>query len=292
MNFYNVGAVIKQLLIFGAALLAIGCASVGELAKIADVREPAVSLAETRLNNLTFEGAEFLLLLDIQNPNPLPIKLAGFDYSLNVDGKTITHGKQTSGININAQGSSQVKFPVGIKFADLVSLTKSIGNRDSLPLKIDSNIQVNLPILGMRSIPMSYENQLPIPKPTSVAITSLAVDKLNLNSAAVKVELEVNNPNAFGIDLSRLNYDLAVNGKAWAKSSVNNVAKIPGKGKSRFSIPINLDFATMGTTIYKSLTGSTPLQYQLKGNMILDTALPLLKNVQLPIDQAGSIKAR
>ncbi|WP_455223394.1 LEA type 2 family protein [Kaarinaea lacus] len=285
-------ALMNPLLITFATLLAAGCASVEELAKMAEFREPAVSLADTRLNKLTFESAEFVLVLDVQNPNPLPINLAGFDYALNIDGKTLTQGKQTNSVAIKANDRSQVQFPVAIKFADLAGLTKSVRTKDTLPFKIDANIQVNLPVLGMRSIPASYQNQLPVPKPPSVTITNLTVDKLSLTNAALKLELEVDNPNSFGVNLTRLNYDLAVNGKPWAKSSETNVIKITENSKSRISIPIKLDISTMGMTLYKSLSGSTPLNYQLQGNMMLDTSLPLLKNVQMPINQAGAIRAR
>lgn len=292
MKFYKLAPLLRPLLITCTTLLAASCASVEELAKLAEFQEPTVDLSDTRLNRLTFDSAEFMLVLDVQNPNPLPINLAGFDYALNIDGKTFTQGKQTSGVAIKANARSQVQFPMTIKFSDLTGISKSFRTKDSLPFKIDATIKVNLPVLGLRTIPASYQNKLPVPKPPSVKVTNLTIDKLSFTNAALKLELEVDNPNAFGVDLTRLNYDLAVNGKPWAKSSDTNVMKITKNSKSRISIPINLDVATMGMALYKTLNSSNPLKYQLQGNMMLDTTLPLLKNVKMPIKQSGTINAR
>ena len=285
---------LQGLLIPCSLLLLASCADVNvkDLAKIAHVEEPSVSLASTQLTNLTFEGAELMLSLDVKNPNPIPIKLSGFDYALSVDGKTLTHGKQKNGLEIRARDRSVIELPVGIVFSDLMALAKGFADKDSVPFNIDANIEVNLPILGVRSIPVSYKNQIPLPKAPSLSVKKLSVDKVNLTNATVKLELEVDNPNSFGVDLNRLNYDLAVNGQQWAKSSAIDVARIDKNTKSTISIPIRLEFATMGMTLYKTLTSSASMDYRLQGDMNLDTTLPLLKNVNMPINKSGSVRAR
>lgn len=287
----NSSASLHGLLLCCVFLLLTSCAQMNELAKMADIKEPSVSIAETKLRELTFYGAEFLLKMDIDNPNPVSIKLAGFDYALNVDGKTLTSGKQDEGLKIGAKDRSQIQFPVAIKFSELMALAESIKDKNNVPISIDANAQVNLPVLGIRSIPVSYRHEMPVPKLPSIAIKNLSIDNVSLTNATVNVELEVDNPNAFGVDLRKLNYDLAVNGKQWAKSSSSDVGKITKKGKSTISIPVKLDFATMGMALYKTLTSSNPMDYQLQGDMTLDTTLPLLKNVNVPINKTGSIRA-
>ena len=86
--------------------------------------------------------------------------------------------------------------------------------------------------------------------------------------------------------------DLAVNSQQWAKSSASNVGRINKNGKSTVSIPIRLEFATVGMTLYKTLTSSAPMDYKLQGDMNLDTTLRLLKNVNIPINKMGSFRAR
>ncbi len=290
MKFQSAKKLLSTFFLTSTVFLTASCDSVNELVKMADIKEPSVSLAETNLNKLTFESAEFMLLLDVDNPNPVPIHLAGFDYTLNVDGKTLTNGKQNKGVEISANDRSQIEFPVAVKFADLLKLTKGLTNRDTVTFNAAANVYVNLPLIGQRSIPASYETQLPYPKPPSVSIKNLVVDKLNFTSATINLVLQVNNPNSFDVDITKLHYNLNVDGKPWADSSTTNVAKIAKNGLSNISIPINLDVSSVGKTLYKTLSSSNPLKYQLQGNITLDTSLPLLKNIQLPINQSGTMR--
>ncbi len=273
-------------------LLLSGCASLEKLLGAADVREPEVSLAGTQLSALSFDGAELTMLINVDNPNALPIKLAGFDYALNIDGKPFTQGEQHSGINIDARSSNQVEVPIAFKFTELVNLFKGEGNRDSLPFNIDSKIRVDLPVLGTRTIPASYSNAIPIPSVPSMQVSDVAIDSLSLTGAALTVVMAMDNPNAFGIDLTRLDYNLLVNGKSWAAIKTANVVTLPEKGHAQMSIPVSLSFSDMGMALYQALTQSKAMEYQLNGDMTLDTTLPLLKNIELPLKQAGAFQAR
>ena len=285
---FGIGPLIAAL---GITLLA-GCASLEEMANAVNVQEPQVSLAGTKLSALSFEGAELTMLLNVENPNVLPIKLAGFDYALAMDGKSITSGKQTSGVDIAARGANQVEFPIAFKFADVLDVVQGLANKDQLAFNINSNVRIDLPVLGERTVPVSYSNQLPIPKAPSVTVSNVAIENLSLTGAALNVEMDVDNPNAFGVDLTTLDYNLLVNGKSWLETKATNVATLPEKGSTKMSVPIRLSFADMGMALYQTLTQTKPMEYQLNGNMTLDTTLPLLKNVQLPFNQLGSFQAR
>lgn len=269
-----------------------GCSTLEKLLGAADVREPVVSLAGSDLSGLSFDGAELTMLLDVDNPNSIPIKLAGFDYALSVDGKPFTQGKQHSGISIDPHSSNQVKVPVAFKFAELVNLFKGEGSRDTLPFSLDAKIRIDLPVLGTRTIPATYSNSIPIPSIPSMQVSNVKIDDLSLSGAALTVVMALENPNAFGIDFTRLDYNLLINGKSWASIKTSDVVTLPEKGQTQMGIPVRLSFSDMGTALYQALTQSKALEYQLNGNMTLDTTLPLLKNVKLPLEQTGAFQAR
>ena len=292
MKFSSIRLGFGHLIAALSAVLLTSCASLEEMANVINVQEPKVSLAGTTLSALSFEGAELTMLLNVENPNALPIKLAGFDYALAMDGKSITSGTQTSGVDIGAHATNHVEFPIAFRFADVLELVQGLAGKDELQFDINSNVRMDLPVLGTRTIPVSYSSQLPIPKKPSVAVTNVAIENLSLTGAALTVEMEVDNPNAFGVDLTTLDYNLLVNGKSWLATKATNVAKLPEKGSTKMSVPVRLSFADMGTALYQTLTQTKPMDYQLNGNMTLDTTLPLLKNVQLPFNRLGSFQTR
>ena len=269
-----------------------GCSTLEKLIGAADVREPVVSLAGSDLSGLSFEGAELTMLLNVDNPNAIPIKLAGFDYALTINSKPFTQGEQHSGINIDAHSSNQIKVPIAFKFAELVNLFKGEGSKGTLPFSIDARIHIDLPVLGTRTIPATYSNSIPIPSIPSIQVSNVKVDDLSISGAALTVAMALENPNAFGIDLTRLDYNLLVNGKSWASIKTSDVVTLPEKGQTQMSIPVRLSFSDMGMALYQALTQSKALEYQLNGDMTLDTTLPLLKNVKLPLKQTGAFQAR
>lgn len=269
-----------------------GCASLDTLMSAADIREPSVNLAGTQVSALSFDGAELTMLLNIDNPNPLPIKLAGFDYAVNVNGKPFTQGQQHSGVDIDARASSQVKVPVAFKFSELANLFDGKENRDELAYSIDTNVRVDLPILGIVSIPATHKNRIPIPAMPSIQVSDVNINSLGFSGADLTVVIAVENPNTFGIDLTQLDYNLLVNGTSWATIKSTDVLKLPEKGKTQINIPVQLSFADMGQALFQALTQGKAMEYKLNGDMTVDTTLPLFKNVQIPLVHVGAFEAR
>lgn len=269
-----------------------GCASLDTLMSAADIREPSVNLAGTEVSVLSFDGAELTMLLNIDNPNALPIKLAGFDYAVSINGKPFTQGEQHSGVDIGARASSQVKVPVAFKFSELANLFDGKENGDELAYSIDTNVRVDLPILGVVSVPANHHNSIPVPSIPSVQIADVYINTLGFSGANLTVVIAVENPNTFGIDLTQLDYDLLVNGHSWADIKSTNVVKLPEKGKTQMNIPVHLSFADMGQSLFQALTQGKAMEYKLNGNMTVDTTLPLFKNIQIPLVHVGAFEAR
>ena len=57
------------------------------------------------------------------------------------------------------------------------------------------------------------------------------------------VGIKVNNKNAFGFNIGKLNYNVALAGNAVAKGSSQKLAAVPAKGSGDISLPISINFA-------------------------------------------------
>lgn len=117
----------------------------------------------------------------------------------------------------------------------------------------------------------------------------MKLNKLSFSGADLELRLNVVNPNTFNFLLSKLNYDFAVNGKTWVKGLTQNATPIKEKGESTIAIPISLNFLEMGSAIYQMISGNQKLNYKLLGNLDLNSSLPLLGAVSLPIDRSGEL---
>ncbi len=266
-----------------------GCGSMDAVKKATGVKEPTVSIAGMNISSISAEGLTLQFALDVDNPNPIPLNLAGFDYTLMLDGKQLMAGEQRDKVKIKARGNSQVKVPVSLKFSDISQLISGATNKENLNYELKTAALVDLPVIGVKKIPASNKGTFPVPKAPDISLTGIDVKKLSLTGAKVVVGANIDNPNSFGIDINKLIYNLSINGKQWAKSDVDKTISLSEKGSSSLSIPLELNFLEMGSSLYKTLMQGKEMNYDLTGDMKFDAGHPLLKGVDAPFSKTGVV---
>lgn len=266
-----------------------GCSSLDTVKKAAGLKDPAVSIAGMNISTLSAEGMTLQFTLDVDNPNPIPLNLAGFDYQLMLDGKQLMAGEQRDKVKIKAGGNSQVKVPVSLKFSDLSQLVSGAASKENLDYELKTAALMDLPVVGVKKIPASKKGTFPVPKAPDISLTGIDIKKLSLTGAKVVVGASIDNPNSFGIDINKLAYNLAINGKQWAKSDIEKTISLDGKGSNELSIPLELNFLEMGSSLYQTLTQGKGMNYDLTGDMKFDAGHPLLKDVDAPFSKTGIV---
>jgi LEA14-like dessication related protein len=253
-----------SLIAVGAFLLLSGCAALEEeLAR----RQPDVSIASARLGAASFDGAELLADVRIDNPNPVAIRLEGFDYDLRTDGRSLLSGEHEQAVRIGANHQARIDVPLQIDFEDLRDIARDLGSRDEIEYTLALGLAIDVPVLGTRRIPARTTGTLPVPRIPDISLERVSVSELAWTGARATLELAVDNPNAFDLALDRLDYDLAVNGDAWVTGGEGVTANVPARGTGLLRIPVQLDFATIGRSAYQLLTGSGAFEYSLDGRL-------------------------
>jgi len=141
----------------------------------------------------------------------------------------------------------------------------------------------------MTRIPFDTGGEFPAVKLPNIKVGGLKVKKLDLSGAEMELKLHMKNPNAFDMILNSIDYQLAVNGRTWAKGLGRERTQVMKKGEASIGIPISLDFAQMGFSVYQALAGKKKLDYQFQGNLDVGSSLPLLKQATIPIDRSGRL---
>ncbi len=270
-------------------MLSTACSTLDQAMQLAKTDKPTVLVSNASIIGITFNQAKLEFTLDVNNPNPIPIQLAGFDYKFIVNGQQLLAGEQREGVKIAANQTSQVKFPLVLKFADIIESAKQLPDSKTLNYTIKTYALMDLPILGPTRIPAEKTGQVPIPQFPKISLDGIKIKSLGLTGADVEIGLNLGNPNAFGIDMRDLNYNLIINGQRWLQSQEIKMISLAESSTSQVKVPLHLSFLNMGQTLVELLTQKKPLEYQLVGNMKMDASLPTLKNIALPFRQAGSI---
>ena len=284
-KYYSIG-------IIGTHLISIcmffnSCAGIRGLAESAGVQEPQVDIVGAKVTGLSFQNADLMFDIRIDNPNPVGIKLAGFDYDFLINDNTFVNGDQHEGIEIKAQGEHTVHLPLSVEFSSLYNAFQSLRERDTSSYQLNCGFSFDVPILGLVRIPVSTKGDLPLLKFPQVSLDKLSLKNLGLTGADLELSVRLNNPNAFSMLLERFNYQFLVNGQPWASGDASHTVELVKKGESLLLIPISLNFLQVGQSVYEMLTGDEELNYNFTGDFYVTSTLPLFKKANLDFDRSG-----
>jgi LEA14-like dessication related protein len=243
---------LKKLLIILLISVTASCAS---LEKQIDMIKPTAEVLAARIIDLNFEQVELEFDVAVTNENPFSFKIAGVDYDLQIAGNSLVSGITGKGIKINKSATSKVALPVTLKFDDLKNLPGKIWEGDEFVYQFLANINVDLPVIGVYSVPYEKKGELPVSKMPEVKLNNIDIKKMGLTSAGLVAQVAIDNPNNFSLDLSDFNYQLNINGKNWGEGKSSISSSIPKKGKGTIDIPLELNFLSMGKSVYNLING-------------------------------------
>ncbi|MBN1783328.1 LEA type 2 family protein [bacterium] len=264
--------------------------SCAELQQLAQIQRPVLDVAGVRITGLSLEKIDLAFDVDITNPNPLSVRMAGLDYDFEINHGSFLQGNQPNELLIQSNGKSRVEIPLTLEFRELYETYQAFKNMDSTDYRLACGFTFQLPILGLTRIPVQKSGRLPLIKLPKLSLRALKLNRISLTGADLDLEIDMKNPNAFSLFLKNLNYNFMVSGASWASGNLSAPASVNAKDSGLLRIPVSLDFIEMGRTVYQMVSGSKSLDYQLNGSLGFDTSLPLLKNVDWPVDMTGAVK--
>lgn len=267
-------------------LTASGCTAIE---REAERRTPKASIESTHIAGFDFDAARLLVNVRVDNPNPVAINIAGLDYELRLGGERVLSGGSTERAKISARGSGNVTIPVTLDYRDLSNRVAGLRGRDRVDYSIDLGILVNVPLLGERRLPASASGTIPVPQRPRIALRDLRVERLDFNGARLMLDVAVGNPNTFDLALDTFRYRLNVNGNDWASGALRDMARVDAGERATLSIPIELDFSTIGSGVRQMLLTGGRVDYDLSGVLSGTAGQESLGDFELPFEDAGGI---
>lgn len=271
-------------------LLVIGACAPDNIKQALDNQKPKVSVAGQRLTHLDFEGVNLAFDIQVDNPNPIGISLAGLDYDLKLAGHSFASGNEDKQMQLKAAGKSTIELPLSMSFKEIYDGMAELKGKDEVPYVLTTGLMIDVPLLGKLRYPVKTKGILPLPKLPKISLKNLSLEKLNLSGATLALKLGVDNPNAFGLSLDKLQYDFKVNGKRWLTGNRSALGKIGKNQGNEITLPITLNFMEMGSGLYSLLSSGKELDYNLSGKLDATGDNKLIGRFNMPIDTSGRVK--
>ncbi len=276
----------NPLLITLLILLLSGCA---DLKKLANVQKPTLSMDDFRVTGISLQDVELTFDLMVTNPNPVSLSLASYNYDLQIEESSFVKGNQALATKIEANGSNIISIPVTFTFKELYNTFKSINGNKEGDYKFLANVGVDVPVLGLLDIPIQKEGSFPIVKAPTISLSKFSVKSLSFTKADVELELNIENPNTFGLNLNELNYKVDFNGFNSIEGNTSNSVSIAENEIGTIKVPASFNFLELGTAAYSALVGGKPFQYSLTGTADIGATLPYFNSSSFNFDKSGVV---
>ena len=279
----------KIFILLSTGLLLYQCSDVMKILNQSGIKKPIVKVTNTRLSGLSFDQADLLFDIEIDNPNAIGVSLAGFDYDLLLNKQSFLKGDQKKPMEIKAQGKATVQLPITLDFVNMYKTYQSLKNEDEVGYTLKTGFSFELPILGPVRVPVSTSGQVPMVKLPAISLKSIKLDRLTFTGADFDLAIGIDNPNSWGIIVNALQYGLKINGSDWLSGQTNEKINLTSKGGETLHLPFSISFLKLGTSVYNIVVNGQGLNYRLTGQGDLSSSLEMLGDFKLPFDLSGKV---
>lgn len=275
--------------IFLLLILPAGCAG---LRDTLNPQPPTVSVTGIHLTALGFDHAELALNLRIDNPNSVVIDVAGFDYRVRANGRTLLEGAQDNRFELGANDRTDIDVPLRIGFGDIAGILGGLSERDVIDYDIRLGVDAIVPVLGKRRVTTETSGTLPVPHRPRFSLQSLRLERLDFDGAVLGLTLGIFNPNGFALTLDQLDYRLEVDNRQWARGSSTAPLHIEPNDRGTLDLTLRVDFGDLGSGAYALLARGNPIDYHLYANLAATAANDRLGSFELPWSTSGQFDPR
>lgn len=125
-------------------------------------------------------------------------------------------------------------------------------------------------------------------QPPSLQVVGVQLVKADLTRQDLRVRLQVHNPNAISLPVTRIDYQLDVAGQPAAEGRSERAFTVPAHGSAEFDVTATVNGLGVVTRLLSGGVRDGKLDYELRGAVRLDSAL----RRQLPFRQRGELNLR
>jgi len=255
---YFIKKVTAAVLLLFVMLFLSTCDILADLLKDA-AKEPTVSFRDAKLNNINFNGVEFLCAVNIENPNSFVIPFPDTNWVIflnDISLVSFTTGKAGYQSNvIKANDSVDIDFTVSFGFLDILNLIKSFEGRETAAYKIELEILIHVSQLNT-TIPFKTELEGEIPLLKFPRLSAQIPPSFDLDVSLSGIELitsfSFENPNGFPLPKPDINFDYRINQNSVAGGVMDSGELAPSK-TTTINNTVRIDPARVGHALLTSM---------------------------------------
>ncbi|BFG22062.1 hypothetical protein CerSpe_083360 [Prunus speciosa] len=131
--------------------------------KIANVPKPDASLTDVDFKKVSFDSADYIAKVSVNNPYPHPLPVCEVKYTLKSAGRVIASGNMPDPGSIKSSGTTVLEVPVKVLHSIIVTLVRDVAKDWDIDYELDLGLIIDLPLVGNLTIPLSRKGEIKLP---------------------------------------------------------------------------------------------------------------------------------
>jgi len=219
-------------------------------------KKPDVAYKSASLTDVSLSGATLNVVTRVDNPNPVSLALAEVDYRLSIDGHPVATGKPPDGLEIQANGATDVTLPASFKFTDLGQAVATVLQKGSAGYKAEGTVGVKTPI-GLVKVPLSHEGTFTLPAMPGIALGTPRLTSVAIDHATVELPMTLTGRGSLPVPLQALEAAVTIGGARIGEVSAKDLGTLePGASRS-VTLPLTVPFSGAVEAAQAMLKGGT-----------------------------------
>lgn len=214
---------------------------------------------------LDFEKADLLVDLDVSNPNPSTLVIAGYTYDLQVETQPFLQGASDTEFELKPRDVTRLHVPVSVRFADLLDRLAALKGKADAGYALAVTLAVKTPVA---EIPLSFkkEGRIPVLSVPQVRLRGVRLGATSSEGMTLEALVEVSDPGP-SVTLSGFSYALSLNGVPLAAGSDDKPQPTPSGGGHLLRLPIPLDHSKARVILGALLVGDARPTFTISGKV-------------------------
>ncbi len=129
--------------------------------RLPNIRIPAISIREIKMNRLSLSGVDLELVMNVKNPNSFGFNIGKFNYAIQLKGTPVASGIGENLASIPEKGPGEIRLPLKIDFSGAAASLYSALTAKTIDCSISGGLDINSS-LGSLSLPISTQTQVSI----------------------------------------------------------------------------------------------------------------------------------
>ncbi|TVQ91884.1 MAG: hypothetical protein EA397_08260 [Deltaproteobacteria bacterium] len=261
-------------------LLLLGCEEISDFI-------PEVQFSRLEVEEIDFEHIDAGFVFQVDNPNPIRVRLDRFNYDLELQQISLLSGSEPEGLALPAGDSAEVRLPASLIWQDVWSTIQAIRGEDIVDFGLAGSFGFDTNI-GPINIPYQADGSFPALRTPGIALGQVRVGGLDLirGTGTIALDLHVDNDHRSNLRFESLNYDLALTGRPVASGVLSELGQVEGATTSTLTVPMTIDLVQAGGTIVDLLTTGRQADARFDATVDVDTPFGV---VPLSIDERGRV---